>query len=204
MKEKIGNMNTKWVATLAVLALLLGVTVVWASSRQSRYATAANNGGARVVFGPQRGSTLVKHVAYSCDKALGKITFKARSGNPQTVTSTSTTTINLDNTGYILTNDYMVVYSYVSGANPEYRTVATATTTNVVLSSAPSSTTAAGDKVYRVTSQGVATVGANGAGAGTNSIGSLSGDVFATPGNSPLVVELESSTNATLQVTVEL
>jgi hypothetical protein len=186
------------------VVMLIGIVAAYASGRQTKYATSSDDTAARLVFAPATGSTLVKHVAYSTDKALGKITFMARSGNPFTPTEINSTTVTVANASFALTNDYELVWVFASGANPEYRTVSSATTTNIVLSSALTGTGTTSDRFYRVTDQGVATVGANGAGAGTNSIGSMSGDVFATPGASPLVIEIESVTNSTVQATVEL
>jgi hypothetical protein len=201
------NMKTsgkyKTLAACATVLLVAGIAA-YASSRQTKYASSTSASAARLVFAPARGVTLVKHVAYSTDKSLGKITFKGRTGNALTPTAIDSTEITMDNASFTLSNDYEVVWVYATGAAPEYRTVSDATTTNVTLDAALTGTGTTADRLYCVTTQGVATVGANGAAAGTNSIGSMSGDVFATPGASPLVIEIESVSNSTVQATVEL
>lgn len=198
-------MKSRKILMVAGLLVAAGaMTAAIAASRMTRYATSTSDAPARVVFGPARGSTLVSHVAYSCDKALGKLTFKARQGNALVPSKIASTVVDMDNTGFTLTNNHEIVWVYATGATPEFRTIASATTTNVTLNAALDGTGTVADRFYRVTTQGVVVVGANNAAAGTNSIGSMSGSVFATPGNSPLVVELESTTNSAVQVTVEL
>lgn len=202
--ETLFKIKSAILATVLCLAMNLPLLPALAGGLETKYDTAADALGCAVLFAPGNGSTVVKALNTSCDTSLGYVSFYARSGTPQTVSAVdaSATTCTVVNTGTVITNSDLVVYVYASGAAPEYRTVSSATTTSIVLSSALTGTTSANDKIYEVTLQGRITVGANGAAAATNTLTNTTGDLFATPGDSPLYCTMGSTTNATLQVTV--
>lgn len=187
-----------------IVAILTVAAVMAQAGSETKYSASTSATACTALFAPGNGQTVVKALITSCDYSLGAVSFYARTGNPLTVSavSASATTCTVVNTSYALTNSDTVVYVYASGATPEYRTISSASTTAVVLSSALSSTTSASDKIYEVSLQGKITVGANGAGSGTNTLTSNIGDVFATPADSPLYVSMQSTTNTLMQVTV--
>jgi hypothetical protein len=194
---------TKQISSAA--AILMALAMVGLAGSETKYSTSTSATACTATFAPGSGQTVVKALVTSCDYSLGAVSFYARTGGPLTCTAvdaTALTTCTVVNTSYALTNSDTVVYVYANGSAPEYRTVSAASTTYVVLSSALSSTTSASDKIYEVSLQGKITVAANGAGAGTNTLTSNLGDVFATPSDSPLYVSMQSTTNTSMNVTV--
>jgi hypothetical protein len=98
--------------------------------------------------------------------------------------------------------DFDALRVYGSGAAPVYRTLSASSTTNVTLSSAVSQP-AVGDAVYEISLQGKIVVAGSLAGAGTNTLGNYAGELFVTPGDSPLYMTMDGATNTCLSATVE-
>jgi hypothetical protein len=96
-----------------------------------------------------------------------------------------------------------VVYVHANGT-VDYTTISSsANATNVTLAAGISVAGAAGDYLYEVTQQGAILLGIPGTGYGTNETINLAGDLFATPGDSPLYVVVDGTSNALLQVTID-
>jgi len=194
------------VAWLIVALLAFGLAVGVFAAQETAYSASTTSTSPAVTFGPGTGRTVVESVSASCDVALGAIRIYARGGAGRvncaaTNAISGTTNIVVVNTDYGLTNDDMVVYVHATGT-AEQRTISVATTTNVTLTAAISSATASGDAIYEVTLQGKIVVAAQDAGVGTNTLYNQSGSVFASPGESPLYITLDSATNTCLQATV--
>ena len=201
--KHISNLKIGFVAFLAVLSCS---AFAWAGDLETKQTASTSATACTLTFAPAQGRTVVRNMQTSCDSSLGAVTFYARSGNPITCTevdASALVTCTVVNTSYPLTNADTVVYVYANGAAPEYRTISAASTTAVVLSAALTGTTGAADKIYEVSAKGKVVVGANGAGAGTNTLGEYDGPIFSTPADSPLYVSMSSTTNTSLQVTVE-
>jgi hypothetical protein len=146
----------------------------------------------------------VKNVQTSCDSPLGAVTFYARSGNKVSPTTapTAIATEILVPTGHGMTTNDLVIYVWANGTTPVCRTVSDCTTTSITVVAIGTVGTTS-DKIYEVSAQGKIIVAGNSAAAGTNTLGNYPGDLFSTPGDSPLYVTMASVTNTCLQVTVQ-
>ncbi len=162
---------------------------------------------AAVTFAPSSGKIVVKSVSAASDKLASQVKFYARPSTvakyaPLTVPDISATVIHLSHTA-ALTNSDSVVYVHANGT-VDYTTISSsANATNVTLASGISIAGAAGDYLYKVTQQGAILLGIPGTGYGTNQTINLAGDLFATPGDSPLYVVVDGTSNALLQVTID-
>lgn len=192
------------IATAAVFALCL-VAVSWAG--ETKYSTSASATSPAVTFAPGNGQRTVVGLAASCDKVLGQVKFFARSGSGKhRVTEASdaaSTNVVISNTSYGITNSDTVVIVHASGAAPEYRTVGVATATNFSITAGLTAATTTDDFVYEVAQAGAVPVGDSATAAGSNTVLNITGPIFTTPGDSPLHVTLDSSTNTLLQVVVD-
>ncbi len=182
--------------SLAVIVALAAALA--AAAGESKY-EATTNGSATVVFGPA-GAFRVTGLHAAADSNAAHVLFYVRGATsarlaPVTNPAAGATVIAVANSGYQLTNADAVVYVHGSGAL-DWRTVASATPSNVTLSAAISEAGAAGDRIYEVTPAFRIHVG-------TTPLSEFGGHVFAVPGDSPLVVRLISGTNATLAVTTD-
>lgn len=194
--------------TMKIMSAVLALEVVALcaiAGMETKYA--AGTTSAAVTFGPTRGQMVVKSINATSDKLNSAVTLYARPSSlskyaPTATPSLSATHIKITNTGYALTTNNSCVYVHANGTC-DYRTISTATLTNVTLSSGITVAGAAGDYLYEVTAQGAAVVGYYGTGTGTNDALNLSGDLFAVPGDSPLYVVLDGSGTAKLMVTVD-
>ncbi len=189
---------------MAVIGMLAG-TPAFAGMGMSKNSSATTSAGCSVIFPPQNGQTTITEMDTSCDVALGTVTIYAKSGVgrvPVADTNGSTTVVDVLNTSYGLTNGNSVVYVYASGAVPVYRTISSATTSNVTLNTAVTQPVK-GDLIYKVAISDVKVVADNTAAAGTNKLDRLSPTVFVSPSDSPLYIVMQSATNANLSVTVQ-
>jgi hypothetical protein len=191
--------RSTWMVALLCLAL-----AVPALALQSKYVTGTSS--ADLTFGPRTGGLTVKSVYASTDKEDGAVKFYARGGAGRVAVlaaaTNGATVITVANSSYGLTNGDDVVYWHSNGA-VEYDTIDAATTTNVTLTSGLSSAGTTSDYIYEITQQGQIVVGYDGAGEGISDALQTSGDVFATPGDSPLYVVLDGTAATVLQVTVD-
>lgn len=186
-----------------IVCLMLVLWAAGALAGQTKYA--AGTTSAALTFGPATGPLTVLSVYATCDKENGAVAFYAKGGAGKkkvTTAPAATNVIAVSNTGLGLTTNDRVVYVHSDGT-AEYRTVSTASTTSVTLSSAISQAGTASDYVYEVTLQGKIVVGYDGTAAGTNAGVVTSGSVFQTGGDSPLYCVLDGTSNAVLQVTAD-
>jgi len=183
---------------------LLCVLIVTVLAGETKYAT--GTASAAVTFDPGTGRTVVESVYATCDKEDGAVKIYARGGTGKKIVTTApaaTNVIYVSNSSYGLTNGDSVVYFYADGTAPLYRTISGQTTSNVTLSSAISTAGSTSDYLYEVTQQGQIVVGYDGAAVGVNDGLATSGNVFETPGDSPLYCVLDGTSNSVLQVTVD-
>jgi len=189
---------------LAVLLMVLMVSLAGLAGAATKYAS--GTASAAVTFGPASGPTTVKSVYATSDKLNGSVKFYARGGAgkeaPTTTHTNGATVIAVGNSDSGFATSDSVVYVHANGTC-DYRTLSGATTTNVTLSSGISVAGASGDYLYEVTQQGQIWVGFYGTGVGTNDTVATAGDVFMTPGDSPLYCVLDGTSNAVLQVTTD-
>jgi len=190
-----------------LLVLLIACLCVFAE-RETKYATSSTASDPAVNFGAGTALSTVELVSFSCDSRLGTLSFYSRPAALSKFAPTSTPTNNqsviyITNTGIVVTNSDTVIYQHVDGTL-DYRTISSATSTNVTLSSGLSQAGSAGDYLYEIAVQGQIVVGGTTTGPGTNSVDTITGPVFVTPvGNSPVRAVLSSETNTALSVTLD-
>ena len=203
MKNKRGF---SWIGMVVIIAVIAALCMpVPTHAGETKYNTGTTS--ATALFGPGTGQTVVKSLYATCDKEDGAAKFyvwnQVASVSPSAAPTNGQSVITLTNTGLPLTTNDLAVYKFVSGA-VLYRTISAATTSNVTLNAALDAAGSTSDKVYELTQGGQIVVGLNGAAVGTNhSVLADGGDVFTTPGGSPLYVVLDGTSNAVLQVTIE-
>lgn len=186
-----------------IFALCFAVAMLLHAASESKYDTDLT--AAAVTFGPVNGRTIVKSVYGTSD--LDGATFKlyARTGNkvaPTTSPTNGATVIAISNASSTITTNDHVVYVHDNGTLDK-TTVSASTTSNITLAAAITVAGATGDFVYEVSQQAQLDFSTTGAAVGTNVYGKFEGFVFATPGDSPLYVVLDGTSNAVINVTVE-
>ena len=193
-------------------AIMIGIGAIMAAraEMETKYAGSlppSTSTNAVVVFGPRDGRQVVKTIYGRTDKQYGLLKLFARPTTsskfaPATVPAISATVIHIaDNVG-ALTNGDRVVYAHANGV-ADQRILSAVSGTNVTLDSGISIAGAAGDYLYEVSLQGVYMAGTSGTTYGTDAALSLAGDLFATPGDSPFLAILESTSNNCLTVTID-
>jgi hypothetical protein len=196
------KMKMRLLAVVGTLVLAAGLVM---AGEETKYSTSSTATSPALTFGPNvSGKTVVTAVSASTDVTLGAVKFFARDSKylPTTVATNGATLIRIVNTGIAVTNADKVVYMHASGVC-DYTTISSATTTSATLTAGISVAGAAGDALYKITQAGQIVVGANATAVGTNALLNLAGEcIFATPGDSPLYVTVDSGTNSCLQVTV--
>jgi hypothetical protein len=197
-------MKMKWnmKAVMMVLAAVALSGVI--ALAETKYSTSTNADDPTLRFGPQAGRQTVKSLITSCDTALGTVKFYARTGNkyhPSIAPGATPTNIYVT-TGGVITNGDQIAYVYSTG-EVDIRTCTGGTGTNIYTTAALSGTGTTADWIYEISQQGEVVVADNTAGVGTNKLAELSGDVFETPGDSPLYMVLSSSSNTSFQATVK-
>jgi hypothetical protein len=191
--------------SIAIAAGLI-VGAIVAQAGESKYAASTDATACAITLAPHVGTTLIKSMQTSCDTGLGAVSIYARSGAGRVpVTHTNycvgTTNIPVANASYGLTNGDTVVYVYANGAAPAYKTIGTASTTNITLTATITSPQI-GDAVYEVSLAHKVVVAGSGAGPGTNALADLE-NVYISPGDSPLYLSMPSVTNTCLSATFE-
>jgi hypothetical protein len=189
---------------LMVMAVLGWVAAGIALAGETKYATGTSS--AAVTFGPQTGQQVVKSLYATSDKEDGAAKFyvwnQVATKSPATAPTNGQVLLTLNNIGLVLTTNDVVVYSHSTGT-AVYRTISSSSTGTVTLSSGLTEAGTTDDRIYELTQGGQIVVGYDGATVGTADGLPTAGDVFATPGGSPLYVLLDATSNAVLQVTVE-
>ena len=187
---------------------IIGILAIFACAfpalaHDSAFSNATTN--ACCTFGPGNGQTVVQSVYAATDLTNGAVKFYARSGNKYIPTSNSVVTTNcvwITNTSTNIATSDRIVYAYAGGLVLN-TTVTNATSTNIWMAANMSIAGSAGDAVYKLSQQGQIQVGTKSASVGTNDTLNTAGQVFSTPGDSPLYVTCNGTSNCTLQVTVE-
>lgn len=189
------------VAALGLTAMFVLTALV--AMAGTKYATGVTS--AAVTFAPAQGPLVIKSVYAASDKAGGVIKFYARAGTGKIVVTNGAaagaTNAYFLNTSFGITNADTVVYVYANGNAPEFRTVNSSATNVCGISAALTYAQTNGDYVYEVTQQGQILVGLAGAAYGTSHVVNTSGDVFVSPGDSPVYVVVDATSNAVLQAT---
>jgi len=181
--------------SLIVVAVCLTATVL-ATAGETKFASGTSS--ATVTFDPATGPLTLKAYSVYSDKAGSYLKVYAASGVRKTASSapTSTTVIPISNSDYGLTNSDTVVYSAYAGGS-EYRTVNSATTTNVTLSSAITNTQGANDRIYEVAQIYQTEIGSN------TTVRVAGEAIVITSADSPLYAVVDATSNAVVSATVD-
>lgn len=194
---------------MLMLAAMMVSAIIALAGSETAYNAATDGSGAKIKFGPANGQTIVTAIAADSDKASAALKVYARTGKkyqPSVAPGATPTNIYVTTAG-VITNGDLIAYVYSTG-EVDIRTVTTSTTTNLMITAALSGTGTTADWIYELSQQGQQLVG-NVAGttytnAGSHTIYTQAGELFATPSDSPLYMVLECTTNsATLQATVK-
>jgi len=203
MKRHMGWM------VLVALALIAAWAIAGLESKYNGTYGGAADTAAEVTFGPnQSGPTVVKSIYATTDLVGGMVKLYARPVTlsrfaPTWNAASGATNIGITaNTSAALTNGDTCVYVHKNGTCDKL-TVLTAGSTNVYFTSGISALGTNGDYLYEVTLQGQILVGKAGTGVNTNDVLETSGDVFATPADSPLYVVVNGTSNTLVHVTAE-
>lgn len=181
-------MKTKF----AILALLALTSMLFAESRRT-----SGNTLLRLVFPAGSDATELTAVRGVSDSAYATVTVrgKAASTGPYLVNgggAANQARILLADTTGLASNDTVVVQSVTNAAF--FGTVTLVTSTNITLGANLTSAVVSGDSVFKVTP--IYTAKFIETGPGTNLVSLLGNPVAKTLQRSPLVVELDCSTNA--------
>ena len=189
---------------MAGVLLLAGIYAVVAFAQETKYQ--AGTSSAAVTFGPVPGRQAVKSVYATTDKSGAVVKFYARGGAGKAAPTTSPTNgaqlIYVDNTDNAYTTNDVVVYVHANGTLDQ-TTVSANTTSNLTLAAGITVAGATGDYIYELTQQGQVAFDTAGAAVGTNKHGKFEGTVFDVPGDSPVYIVLDGTSNAVLQATAE-
>jgi len=201
--------NNKWIGLMIVCLIIAWASALVAvAGLESKYTSHATS--AAVNFGPGTGRTVAKSIYATTDKEGGCVKLYARaSAGKAAVTAAPTngaTVVYIANASYsaaagFTTND-LVMYVHSNGTL-DYTTVSAATATNITLAAGVSQAGSTDDYVYELSQQGEIIVGFDGTATGTNDTLATTGDVFVTPGDSPLRAVLDGTATAKIQVTVD-
>jgi len=188
------------IGILAVLVLAAGIV----QAQETKYSTSTTAVSPAVTFAAQNGRQAVVMLNTSCDKTLGAVTIYAKDSKyiPTANATNGATVILITNTGGAVTTNDVVVYQHANGT-VDQTTIASCTTTSVTLTAGITVAGATGDRLYKLATKNKITVADNTAAAGTNKLATFSGKIFCAPGDSPIHVTMDSSTNSCLSVTVE-
>lgn len=193
----------KGIAAVVLVMLICIMAPLAFGDLQSKYATGTTS--AAVTFGPGGGVSVVKGLFASSDKLNSVAKIYARSGNkvkPSSAQSVVGTTILMTNTGYAFTNSDSVVVSHANGT-VDYRTVSSATLTSIVVNANTSYALTTEGRVYEVSQQGEMLIGYKPTATSTNALLNLSGDLFATPGDSPIYIVVDGTAACKVTATVD-
>jgi len=194
--------STRWL--MGLVALLMVCALYALAAPVTKYNTGTSSSA--VTFGATDGRQVVTYVDATSDLAGSVVKFYAKGGEgkvaPTTSPTNGATVIAISNSSYGFTTNDTVVYQHSNGT-AVYRTISSATTSNVTLNSGISVAGASGDYLYEITQQGQIYVGMYGTGIGTNDNKTAEGMVFVSPGDSPVYVVLDGTSNTCLQVTID-
>lgn len=190
---------------ISVLAVLVAVGIVANVSAESKYSASASAATA-VTFKAKDNGWNVTAVMSKGGTADSEIKVYGRAQETldvQAVTARATTTCTVVNTSLAINTNDLVIYQSVNGT-AEYRTATTGTTSNkIVLSSAPSTTYATGDKIYELGQIAAVQLGVTTNANGKYVVNETGASVARTPSDSPLYVVTGSTTNNQLTVTAD-
>lgn len=184
-----------------LIALMAIFAVTAAQAQETKYVSGSSS--AALTFAPNPfGKVIVKSLFATTDKQGGVVKFYARSAKavPNAVPTNAATVIAFANTA-AMTNSDIVCYVHANGTLDQ-TTISSATSSNVTLTAGITVAGASGDALYKLTQAGQILVGLYGTGAGTNDVLNVAGDIFASPGDSPVYLVIDGTSSAVLQATV--
>ena len=186
-----------------VFTAMIGLLAFLGAAVAAETEYAAGTASAVVLLGPGNGETVIESVYAVSDKAGATVKLyawdKVAPLRP-TAAPAATNIVAVDNSATTLTTSDKVVYVYADGTLL-YRTVSSATASNVTLNANLSKAGSVADKLYEVTTQtGELGFDNAAAGVGTNKFGVFEGPVvYRALG--PFYCLLDGTSNAVLQVT---
>jgi len=188
-----------WIGALVALMVLAIVSVVYAG--ESKYASGTTS--AAVTFGPASSQLTVKGLYAVTDKSTASLKLyawdKVKPESPTTAPA-ATNIIYVSNSDSQYGTSDKLVYVHSNGT-VDYRTVSSATTSNVTLNAAISQAGTTSDKLYELTQVFQPDFDVTGAGVGTNKYGKFEGDVWV--GLGPLYIVVDGTSNAVINATVK-
>lgn len=193
---------------IGLMVMALALMVVAAMAQESKYSAVVTGIGTdpAVTFSPKNGQQMVSSLQTSCDVPLGAVKFYTRAGKYLVTGTNSATEILITNPsasgGFVVTNSDKIVYCHANGT-VDYDTVSSCSSTSVTMTTGYSIAWATGDYLYEVSQKHQIVVADSTAGVGTNKTANFQGDIFAVPGDSPVYITLDNSTNGCLSVTVK-
>lgn len=197
----MSNKSKKNITSTLLGLFLVAIVALWAVAVVAKPITksAADLAAAsQVVFGPKDGVLIVK-AAYVVAGAGGDLAFLSRSGSKLAPTANSTNgaqVVAIVNTAHVMSTNDWIVYVHADGTMDTAQATASSLT-SVTLGSGISSAGASGDFLYEVVTNGVIPLTAATA---FNQDGPV---MFATPNDSPLVIQTTSGTTNSLLITVD-
>jgi len=188
-----------WVSALVALLVLAIFSIVYAG--ESKYASGTTS--AAVTFGPSTSQMTLTGLYAVTDKATASLKLyawdKVKPESPTTAPA-ATNIIYVSNSDTQYTTSDKLVYVHSDGT-PDYRTVSSATASNVTLNAAISQAGSTSDKLYELTQVFQPDFDVSGAGVGTNKYGKFEGDVWI--GLGPLYIVVDGTSNAVVNATVK-
>ena len=193
--------------TFAAIVAVLIIAMIGGAFAEPESKYAAGTTSAAVTFGPSQGRTVVSHVHAVSDKLGAVCKIYSRGGSGKTACTTaaavSATHVPITNTGVGLTTNDAVVIVHATG-NVEYRTLTGYNSaTNVTLSSGLTYAITTSDFIYELAQGAEMLVGGFGTGAGTNDTLTVSGQVYASPGDSPVYIVVDGSNVSKVNATAD-
>ncbi len=187
----------RFLAALAVLVVAI-IAVSVAIAAESQYAAHATSSVIR--FGPAPAGFRVMHVYAKSDKATSVLEAQTAAAKrfPTAIATNAATVISLSNVGNSFgdSTNNRVLYVHADGKIHD-TTISASTASNITLTAGLTQAGAAGDAVYRMGTAAKWPVGSSAA------LTLSGGYIWAVPGDSPLRMVLDSSTNGYLTVTTD-
>lgn len=185
---------------IASVAMIAGSLL----AQETKYSASSTATSPAVTFGPRNGRTVITAVSASTDKQNGAVKFYSRDTKfalAAVPTNGETTILVTTNAGILCTNNNVVTYVHKNGTCDQ-TTVSSATATSITLAAGITVAGTATDYLYKLTQSGQMAVGSQANGPGTNTVLNVAGyTVFASPGDSPVYITVDSLTNSSLQAT---
>lgn len=193
---------TKYIIGFGLLAVAFGAQAQFTPRPQVGFGVGTTNAASTLstaivsAYSANGGTPRVTYINAMSDGATNKIKFYKVTAQASANYTNTTTSLPVTSTNGFGVNDIIII-RHLATDQYEKRTVTTfVSSTNLVTTAAPLETVAIGDIIYRATSTGAGVIAW---GASTNSITTSAGIYYGQAGL-PLLVEIEGSTVATLNV----